>query len=82
MKKIKMDKPHNHITVSIKGYKDGVLYRRAAGGDLAAKIIFLCVNRPEKYILDHEILPTLIHMEPERWAITKGGFTYNAAAAV
>jgi len=80
MKKIKMRKPHDYMTVSIKGDKDGILFRRAAEGDIPAGIIYLCANLPEKWKLDAEILPVLMRMEPERWKIVKGGFVYMAAA--
>jgi len=81
MKKIKMETPHDYITISIKGDKDGILFRRAAEGDIPAGIIYLCANLPKKWKLDFEILPVLMRMEPERWEIKRGGYTYNAAAA-
>ncbi|MDR2593036.1 MAG: hypothetical protein LBC59_09605 [Chitinispirillales bacterium] len=79
MKKIKMRKPHDYATVSIK--KDGELYRRAVAGSVPAIILYLCANVPERWKLDLEILPVLIRMERDRWKITAGGYTYNAAAA-
>jgi len=80
MKKIiTLEKPHDFITIKIKGDK-GDLYRRAAAGHLPAVIMYLCAY-VKGWRLDDEILPVLQRMEPERWAgNNKTGFLYDAAA--